>query len=466
MIASSAGAASLHQIQGNTLMNVASHNDGEENRVQSPSDGLASMTARKRIVSMLAATGGSLIEWFDFYIYTFMAIYFSPAFFPSGDPTTQLLAAAGIFAAGFLARPVGGWFFGWMADTIGRKRSMIISVNFMCIGAFMCAFVPTYETIGVAAPLLLLFARLLQGFSVGGGYGSVATYITEAAAPGRRGFYASWQYVTILGAQLMSILLLYILQSTMEVADLKAWGWRIPFVIGAVLAVIVAYLRRKVTETASTGALKSKGAGTIGVLAKHRKAVILVLMFTSGGSLYFYTFTTYLQKLFVNSAGMDPKKVSVLMAFILTVMMVLQPVFGAMSDRFGRKKFMIAFGFLAMVATVPLLSAMSKASSVTEAIVLGLTAVLIACFYTSISGVLKAELFPTEVRTLGVSLPYAVANALFGGSAEYVALQLKSWGVESTFFWYVAGMAALTFIGGLWMPDMRKASHLDGSSKV
>lgn len=447
-------------------MNTASHDAGEENRVHSPGGGLAAMTARKRMVSMLAATGGSLIEWFDFYIYTFMAIYFSPAFFPGGDKTTQLLAAAGIFAAGFLARPVGGWFFGWMADTVGRKRSMIVSVNFMCIGAFMCAFVPTYETIGLAAPLLLLFARLLQGFSVGGGYGSVATYITEAASPGRRGFYASWQYVTILGAQLMSILLLYILQSTMDVADLKAWGWRIPFVIGAILAVIVAYLRRKVTETASTGAMASKGAGTIGVLATHRKAVILVLMFTSGGSLYFYTFTTYLQKLFVNSAGMDPKTVSVLMACILTVMMILQPVFGALSDRFGRKTSMIAFGVLATVGTVPLLTAISRVTSVTEAFMLGVAATLIACFYTSISGVLKAELFPTEVRTLGVSLPYAVANALFGGSAEYVGLQLKSWGVESAFYWYVAGMAAIVLVGALWMPDMRKASYIKDASTV
>lgn len=418
------------------------------------------MTARGRTVSMLAATGGSLVEWFDFYIYTFLAIYFSPSFFPSGDKTTQLLAAAGIFAAGFLARPVGGWFFGWMADTIGRKRSMIVSVNFMCIGAFMCAFVPTYETIGIAAPLLLLLARLLQGFSVGGGYGSVATYITEAATPGRRGFYASWQYVTILGAQLMSILLLYILQSTMDVADLKAWGWRIPFTIGAVLAVIVAVLRRKVTETASKGAMETKGAGTIGVLASHRKAVMLVLMFTAGGSLYFYTFTTYLQKMFVNSAGMDPKTVSVLMAGIIGVMTVLQPVFGALSDRFGRKTFMIAFGVLATVATVPVLSAISHVTSTTEGFLLGVSAVTIASFYTSISGVLKAELFPTEIRTLGVGLPYAIANAVFGGSAEYVGLQLKAWGVESDFYWYVAGMSAIVLIGAFWMPDMRKASFI------
>ena len=447
-------------------MDLVSYDTGEENRVQSPSGTAAPMNARKRMVSMLAATGGSLIEWFDFYIYTFMAIYFSPSFFPNGDRTTQLLAAAGIFAAGFLARPVGGWFFGWMADTIGRKRSMIVSVNFMCLGAFMCAFVPTYNTIGVFAPALLLLARLLQGFSVGGGYGSVATYITEVATPGRRGFYASWQYVTILGAQLMSILLLYGLQNVLTVPELRAWGWRIPFAVGAVLAVTVAYLRQKVTETASEGALESKGAGTLSVLAKHRKSVALVLMFTTGGSLYFYTFTTYLQKLFVNSAGMNPKTVSALMAFILIIVMALQPVFGALSDRFGRKNFMIAFGFLGTVGAVPLLSAISKVTSVTEAFALGLTATLIACFYTSISGVLKAELFPMQVRTLGVSLPYAVANALFGGSAEYVALQLKSWGVETTFFWYVAGMAAIAFIGALWMPDTRKAGYIEGASRA
>jgi len=223
-------------------------------------------------------------------------------------------------------------------------------------------------------------------------------------------------------------------------------------------------MRRNVTETGGEGSKESKkGAGTIGVLGQHRKSVALVLMFTVGGSLYFYTFTTYLQKIFVNSAGMDPKTVSVLVFAILLVTTVLQPVFGAMSDRFGRKNFMIAFGALATVGAVPLLHAMSTATSVGEAFMYGMTATLIACFYTSISGVLKAELFPSNVRTLGVSLPYAVANAVFGGSAEYVALQLKSLGMESAFFYYVAAFAGVAFIGALWMPDSRKTSAMEAA---
>ena len=432
---------------------------------QSTLDQGAGEAAKNRMHSMVAATGGSLIEWFDFYIYTFMAIYFSPSFFPNGDPTAQLVGAAGIFAAGFLARPVGGWFFGWMGDAIGRKQSMIVSSYVMCIGSFMVAMVPTYETLGVFAPVLLLIARLAQGFSVGGSYGSVATYITEVAQKGRRGYYASWQYVTILGAQLLAITLVYVLQNIMDVEVIRAWGWRIPFFIGAFGAVAVAYMRRNVTETGGEGSKESKkGAGTISVLGQHRKSVALVLMFTAGGSLYFYTFTTYLQKIFVNSAGMDPKTVSVLVFSILAVTTALQPVFGAMSDRFGRKNFMIAFGVLATAGAVPLLHAMSSATSVAEAFMYGMMATLIACFYTSISGVLKAELFPSNVRTLGVSLPYAVANAVFGGSAEYVALQLKSLGMESAFFYYVAAFAGIALIGALWMPDTRKAVSLEAAS--
>jgi MFS family permease len=438
--------------------------DMDQSKFDQGPGGVAQIGSTRRVHSMIAATSGSLIEWFDFYIYTFMAIYFSPSFFPNGDQTSQLVGAAGIFAAGFLARPVGGWFFGRMADRTGRKRSMTISSYLMCFGSFMVALVPTHASLGVLAPILLLLARLLQGFSIGGSYGSVATYITEVATAGRRGFYASWQYVTILGAQLLAMLLVYGLQNVLPVADIRAWGWRIPFVVGAVGAVTVAYLRRNVVESAVEGSLASKGAGTLAVLGKHRKAVALVLMFTTGGSVYFYTFSTYLQKLFVNSAGMDAKTVSVLVAAVLSITMALQPVFGAISDWAGRKNFMIIFGALALVGAVPLLRAMSGATSAAEAFLLAMTATTIGCFYTSISGVLKAELFPTGVRTLGVSLPYAVANALFGGSAEYVALQLKSWGVASAFFWYVAALAGVALVGALWMPDMRKTRSLEGAS--
>src|SRR3954471_22795638 len=206
---------------------------------------------RKRIVAIVGASSGNLVEWYDFYAYAFTSIYFASAFFPSGDATSQLMATAGIFAVGFFMRPLGGWLFGWIADRHGRKNSMLISVLMMCGGSLMIALLPTHATIGAAAPVLLLVARLIQGLSVGGEYGTAATYMSEVAGKGNRGFYSSFQYVTLIGGQLLALLVLMVLQLALSPDDLRAWGWRIPFVVGALAAVVAMYLRRSLEETAS-----------------------------------------------------------------------------------------------------------------------------------------------------------------------------------------------------------------------
>src|SRR5262249_2574587 len=206
---------------------------------------------RRRIIAIVGASSGNLVEWYDFYAYAFTSIYFAAAFFPSGDRTSQLLGTAGIFAVGFFMRPLGGWLFGWIADTHGRRTSMIISVLMMCAGSLLIAVMPTHSTIGAAAPALLLFARLAQGLSVGGEYGTAATYMSEVASKGNRGFYSSFQYVTLIGGQLLALLVLAILQALLTTDQLKAWGWRIPFVIGAIAALVAMYLRRSLAETAS-----------------------------------------------------------------------------------------------------------------------------------------------------------------------------------------------------------------------
>jgi metabolite-proton symporter len=422
---------------------------------------------RRRIVAIVGASSGNLVEWYDFYAYAFTSIYFASAFFPAGDTTSQLLATAGIFAVGFFMRPLGGWLFGWIADTHGRKTSMIISVLMMCAGSLMIAVMPTYATIGALAPVLLLVARLTQGLSVGGEYGTAATYMSEVASKGNRGFYSSFQYVTLIGGQLLALLVLAVLQAILTTDELKAWGWRIPFVIGAAAAVVAMFLRRSLAETASEEAMHSKEAGSlIGLLRHHPRAVMLVLAFTMGGSLYFYTFTTYMQKYLVNTAHIDPKVVTFVMTVVLVLYMLMQPAFGALSDRIGRKNNMILFTALATLAAVPLLYTLGGVSSPYAAFFLVLTALAIASFYTSISGVVKAELFPTEVRALGVGFTYAVANALFGGTAEYVALWLKSAGHEQWFAWYVAGIVAIGLAASLLMPDTRKYGYLEGSGRV
>jgi metabolite-proton symporter len=422
---------------------------------------------RRRIVAIVGASSGNLVEWYDFYAYAFTSIYFAAAFFPSGDTTSQLLATAGIFAVGFFMRPLGGWLFGWIADTHGRRISMIISVLMMCAGSLMIACMPTHATIGTAAPVLLLLARLTQGLSVGGEYGTAATYMSEVASKGHRGFYSSFQYVTLIGGQLLALLVLAVLQALLTTDELKAWGWRIPFVIGALAAVVAMYLRRSLAETASEETMHNKEAGSVvGLVRHHPRAVLIVLAFTMGGSLYFYTFTTYMQKYLVNTAHMAATTVTFVMTTALIVFMLLQPAFGALSDWIGRKTNMILFSSLGMLTAVPLLILIGRVSSPYSALILVLLTLMIASFYTSISGVVKAELFPPEVRALGVGLTYAIANAMFGGTAEYVALWLKSAGHEQWFFWYVAGMVAIAFAASLIMPDTRKYGYLEGTGHI
>ena len=429
--------------------------------------GIGATETRRRIWAIVGGSSGNLVEWYDFYVYAFTALYFASEFFPSGDQTTQLLNAAGVFAAGFLMRPIGSWFFGRIADKNGRRVSMMIAVIMMCGGSLLVAVLPTYATIGVAAPILLLFARLLQGLSVGGEYGTSATYMSEVAVHGHRGFFASFQYVTLIGGQLLAVLVLVIMQQYLSNAELKDWGWRIPFAIGAVAAVVAFFLRRSLAETTSAEVRRQSDAGTIRGVFRHPRAFFTVLGFTAGGSLVFYTFTTYMQKYLVNTSGMDAKTASRVMTVVLLCYMLLQPVFGALADKIGRRNSMICFGVFTVLATVPISGALAHARDPYVAFGLLITALAGVSFYTSISGLVKAELFPMQVRALGVGLSYAIANAAFGGSAEYVALWLKSIGVESSFFWYVTAMCGIALIAALTMPDTRRHGHLtEGEGKL
>jgi MHS family alpha-ketoglutarate permease-like MFS transporter len=415
---------------------------------------------RRRIFAIVGASSGNLVEWFDFYVYSFCALYFAPAFFPSGNTTTQLLNTAGVFAAGFLMRPIGGWFFGRLADRHGRRTAMMISVFMMCGGSLVIAVLPTYAQIGALAPVLLLVARLFQGLSVGGEYGTSATYMSEVALRGRRGFFASFQYVTLIGGQLCALLVLVILQQALSSEELKAWGWRVPFVVGALAALVSLYLRKSLDETTTEETRRRREAGTLRGLWQHRGAFLTVVGFTAGGSLIFYTFTTYMQKYLVNTAGMHAKTASNVMTGALFAYMVMQPLFGALSDRIGRRKSMLLFAFFAVLGTVPLLHALASVTSPVAAFVLVTIALAIVSFYTSISGLIKAEMFPPEVRAIGVGLSYAVGNAIFGGSAEYVALWLKQAGSESIFYWYVTAMCALAGIVSLRMRDPSAEGYL------
>ena len=417
---------------------------------------------RKRIFAIVAASSGNLVEWFDFYVYAFSAIYFAASFFPKADATVQLLNTAGVFAAGFLMRPIGGWLFGRIADRFGRKRSLVVSMLMMCLGSLLIAVLPTYASIGALAPLLLLVARLFQGLSVGGEYGATATYLSEVAMRGRRGFFSSFQYVTLIGGQLLAVLTVVALQQFLSEAELRAWGWRIPFVIGALTALVAYWLRRTLHETLDPAVSVKPGAGSLAEIWRHHRAAFLtVLGYTAGGSLIFYTFTTYMQKFLVNSSGMSVRTASNVMTGCLFLYMCMQPLFGALSDRIGRRVNMLLFGGLGTIATVPIFLALQGNASPWVAFGLITLALAIVSFYTSVSAIVKAELFPPEVRALGVGFAYAIANAVFGGTAEYVALDLKAVGHEQAFYWYVTAMMAVAFLVSLRLPSRPSYLHED-----
>ena len=415
---------------------------------------VSELGSKHRVRAIIAGSMGNLIEWYDFYVYAFTALYFSSTFFPSGDRTAQLLGTSGIFAVGFLFRPLGGWFFGWYADRRGRRQSMIVSIVLMGLGSLLIALLPPYAVLGPAAAVLLLLGRVIQGFSTGGQYGTAATYLSEIAFAGRRGFFASFQYVTLIGGQLLALLVILVLQQFLDTSQMQAFGWRIPFVIGAFAAIAVILFRHLIHETTSAAA-PHPHAGTIRGLLPHWRGFMTVLGLTAGGSLIFYVFSTYMQKYLVNTAHLDAKLVNWLMTAVLIPFALLQPVFGALSDRVGRRTNMLLFGVLATVTTMPILNLLADVRSPLIAFVLVLTGLAINSIYTSISGLFKAELFPVHVRALGVSLAYGIGNALFGGSAEYVALSFKKAGNESGFYWYVTAICAISLVTAILMKDSR-----------
>lgn len=421
----------------------------------------APLTTGERIRAILIGSSGNLVEWYDFYVYAAFALYFAKAFFPEGDATVQLMHTAAIFAVGFLMRPIGAWLFGQMADRHGRRIALTVAVLLMCFGSAMIAVLPTYESIGVWAPFFLLIARLLQGLSLGGEYGTSATYLSEMATPERRGFYSSFQYVTLIGGQLTAMLVLVILQSLLLTPEeLDAWGWRIPFAIGALLAIVAFLMRRDMRETESFTSAKRKD-GSLKALLEHPREVAVVVGLTLGGTIAFYTFTTYMQKYLVNTTGFDRTTATQITAAALFVYMLLQPVVGAISDRIGRRPVLLAFGILGTLLTIPLLHAIADARDPVTAFVLVLSGLVIVSGYTAINAVVKAELFPTHVRALGVGLPYAFTVAIFGGTAEWIALAFKAAGNEHYFYWYVTGAIAVSLVVYAIMPDTRKASAID-----
>jgi len=432
--------------------------------------------SRSVVGNIMRGSLGNLVEWYDFYVFSAFAVYFGASFFDEADPVSTTLNVLGIFAVGFLMRPIGGWLFGRIADRRGRRYALTLSVLLMALGSAIILVTPTYDTIGSAAAVLLLLARLLQGLSVGGEYGTSATYMSEVATSHRRGYYSSFQYVTLVGGQVLALTVQIVLQQVLTEEQLTSWGWRIAFAIGAATAVSVLWLRRGMDESltadqlaAARGQAGSASArdrsvaqpGTLRLLFSNPKPFFLVFGLTLGGTVAFYTYTTYMQLFMINTSGIPKTTVTWINFSALVIFMLLQPVYGHVSDRIGRRPLLIFFGVGGVLITWPVLSTLARTSSPFAAFGLMLGALLVVCGYTSINAIVKAELFPSSVRALGVGLAYGLANAIFGGSAPYVGTWFKSIGHERWFFTYVTICIAISLAVYVFGFTNKGETHLD-----
>jgi MHS family alpha-ketoglutarate permease-like MFS transporter len=427
------------------------------------SDDFRFTDVRRRLKAIFIGSIGNLVEWYDFYAYTAFALYFASSFFPGSNPVVQQLNAALLFAIGFVMRPVGGWLFGHLADHHGRRKALMLSVLLMCFGSLIIAATPTYASIGASAAIVLGVARVIQGLSLGGEYGASATYLSEVATDKHRGFYVSFHYVTLIGGQLCAILVLLVLQQVfLTPAQMRAWGWRIPFLIGAMLAIVALIMRRGLHETDAfmEEAKEKRRESSIRALFKYPRQVLIVIGLTAGGTTAFYTYTTYMQKFLKLSVGLSDSQTTVVSAGSLIFALCLQPLYGALSDKIGRKPLLIWFGLMGSVFTIPLLRSLQATRSATAAFFLISAAWLMVAGYTSINAIVKAELFPTAVRATGVGLPFAITTSIFGGPAESIALWFKSIGHEGWFAYYLSTVIGISLIVSLLMRDTKRYSEI------
>jgi MFS transporter, MHS family, alpha-ketoglutarate permease len=426
-------------------------------------DQLRFTDVRRRLRAIFIGSIGNLVEWYDFYAYTAFALYFANSFFPGNDPVVQQLNAAILFAIGFIMRPIGGLMFGHLADHHGRRIALMLSVTLMCFGSLVIAITPTYASIGAAAPAILGVARIIQGLSLGGEYGASPTYLTEVADEKHRGFYVSFHYVTLIGGQLCALLVLLVLQQVFLTADqMRAWGWRIPFVIGAMLAITALMMRKNLHETDAFVEARTavKRESSVRALFKYPREVLIVVGLTAGGTTCFYTYTTYMQKFLKLSVGLTDNLTTLVSAASLIFALCLQPIYGAISDRIGRKPLLVWFGLMGTLFTIPLLRTLQATTTAFGAFVLIASAWVIVAGYTSVNALVKAELFPTTVRATGVGLPYAITTSIFGGPAESIALWFKSIGHEAWFSYYLTGVIAVALAVSLMMRDTKHYSAI------
>lgn len=422
---------------------------------------------RRAIWNTIRGSSGNLVEWYDVYIYTVFASYFEGQFFDESEKNSTIYVAA-IFAVTFLMRPVGSWFFGRFADRRGRRAALTFSVTLMAACSMVIALVPSQASIGIAAPAILILARLVQGFATGGEYGTSATYMSEAATRERRGFFSSFQYVTLVGGHVLAQFTLLVLDAVLTDEQLREFGWRIGFAIGGVAAVVVFWLRRSMDESLSEEQLaairsgEDTGAGSIRELVtRYWKPLLLCFLITLGGTVAFYTYSVNAPAM-VKATYKDQAMTATWINLIgLIFLMLLQPIGGIISDRVGRKPLLLWFGFGGLVYTYVLITYLPQTQSPIMSLLLVGVGYIILTGYTSINALVKSELFPARVRALGVGVGYALANSMFGGTAPLIYQAMKARDQVPLFIGYVTVCIAISLVVYLFFLKNKSDTYLD-----
>lgn len=408
---------------------------------------------KRKIHELLAVNFGSMLEWYDWTIYTLFAPYFAARFFPASDPAAALLAALAVFAAGFLTRPLGGFVFGFYADRVGRKQSLTLAIFITAGGSLLIAVIPVFDSIGILASSVLLAARLAQGIAHGGEMGTSVTYLVEQAPQNRRALAGSTTWVSVVFGTILATTTGLVINDTFSRAAIGAWAWRIPFALGGLLGLYGLYLRRRLTETDAFTTQHRQPDSKVAALLRNWRGVAVVFGLSAGGSIMFYTWLIYTPIYAQLAHGLNARSALTASLMAQCVFLVAIPVVGWLADTFGRRVFIIVFGLGFMTLTFPLDRLIDNTfGGLLTALSLALM-VLAALF--GVNTAVWAEVFPTSIRATGVSGPLSLATAIFGGTAPYVNTYLFKAGHHSWFLYYLVAVSSVTFLTGLLIPETR-----------
>ncbi len=428
----------------------------------------APVSTQRAVLNTVKGSAGNLVEWYDVYVYTVFATYFEAQFFDPDDSNSIIYIYA-IFAVTFLMRPIGSWFFGRFADRRGRRAALTVSITVMSACSLLVAVMPTRQAIGAWAAVILVVARLVQGFATGGEYGTSATYMSETATANRRGFFSSFQYVTLIGGHVLAQVTLLILVSTLSVSEIKDWGWRVGFFVGGIAALVVLWLRRTMDESLSPEHLaavrdgKDTSSGSLRTLfTQFWRPLVWVFFVTAGGTIAFYTYSVNAPAIVKKAFGDSGTTAATWVNLVgLIILMLLQPVGGLVSDRVGRKPLLVFFGVGGVLYTWVLITYLPQTTSAITALTLTVVGYVILTGYTSVNAIVKAEVFPAPIRALGVGLGYAVANSMFGGTAPVIYQALSAAKQTTWFIVYVTAVIAASLVVYIFFMRNRAVTALD-----